>query len=61
LSSAPARIWQTLWHEGLQDNEALEGKAIAGAYCAKVRSQKERKQAKAQKKKARAQKKKRSR
>jgi hypothetical protein len=41
--------------------EALEGIAIARAYGAKLRSQKERKQAKALKKKARAEKKKRSR
>jgi hypothetical protein len=56
-----SRIWQTLWDEGLQDNETLEGKALAGAYGAKLRSHKERRQARAQKKKARAQKKKRSR
>jgi hypothetical protein len=56
-----ATIWQTLWDEGLQDHEAAEGNAAANAYWVKLRSQEERKQARAQKKKARAQKKKHSR
>jgi hypothetical protein len=46
-----SRIWHTLWDEGLQDHEVQDGKAIAEAYGAKIRSQEERKQARAQKKK----------
>jgi hypothetical protein len=56
-----ATIAKTLWEEGLRDYGALEGKAAAEAYCAKLQSQAERKQARAQKKKARVRKKKSSR
>jgi hypothetical protein len=53
-----ATIWEVLWNEDFRDYEAQHGKTIANAYCATLRSQEERKQARAEKKKARAEKKK---